>query len=92
MALKYASQKLRNNKNIVLTAVKQNGNALQYVYIELWYDVEVAFNAVSSCGLALKYASQKFKNNRRIVQKAVEENPNAIMYASKDLQLDKQFL
>jgi hypothetical protein len=41
LALKYASKELKNDKKMVLIAVKNNGNALKYASEELQIDPEL---------------------------------------------------
>lgn len=41
LALKYISKELKNDKNMVLLAVKSNGNALKYASEELQKDPEI---------------------------------------------------
>ena len=41
LALKYASKKFKNDKEMVLIAVKNNGNALNYASEELQNDPEI---------------------------------------------------
>ena len=41
LALRYISKELKNDKNMVLLAVKSNGNALKYASEELQKDPEI---------------------------------------------------
>ena len=59
---KIKPKELKNDKKIVLEAVKQNGDALQYASEELKNDKEVVLEAVKRNRLALQYASKELKN------------------------------
>jgi hypothetical protein len=66
-ALKFASDELRADREIVLAAVRQNYKALRYVSDELRADREIVLEAVSLNGPALQYASPALRNDREIV-------------------------
>jgi len=57
--LKYASEKLRNDKEVVLAAVKKKGDALRYASDELRGDREVVLAAVWQSAYALPFASDE---------------------------------
>ena len=67
-----------NNKEIILEAVKQNGNALKYASEDLRNDIDIVLEAVKENGVALVYASNNLKNNREIVLEAVKECGRAL--------------
>ena len=73
-ALGCAPKELRNDRKIVLAAVKQNGFVQEYASPELRKDREIVPAVVTQKGLALKYASEELKNDRSIVLAAVKEN------------------
>jgi len=60
----HAGKELQNNKEIVLSAVKQNGFALKFASYELRNDKEVVLAAVKQNRYALQYASDELKNNK----------------------------
>ena len=60
-------EELKNNKEYAVKAVKQNGNALQYVTAELIADREVVLEAVKQDVHSLKYAAKELINNNSIV-------------------------
>ena len=57
-ALEYASEKLQNDKEIVLAAVKQSGYALKYAANEFKNDKNVVLAAVKQNGDALEFAPE----------------------------------
>ncbi|MBF8263256.1 MAG: hypothetical protein HW387_921 [Parachlamydiales bacterium] len=91
MAFQYASEALKNNREIVLVAVQQNGMALQYASEALKNNREIVLVAVQQNGRALQYASEALKDNREIVLVAVQQNGAALQYASEALRHDQTF-
>ena len=61
--LKYASNKLRDNKRFILSAAWKEDISLQYASSRLRSDKEVVLAAVSKNGVALKFASDALQNN-----------------------------
>ena len=78
-----------NNKNIVLSAVSQNGLSLEYAHKRLKNDSDVVLAAVKNTGLALQYASPRLRNDPAIVLSAVKDEPMALKYASTTLKKNK---
>jgi hypothetical protein len=65
MALEYASEELKADKEVVLAAISSSsGWALQFASEELKADKEVVLKAVSLNKQTLKFASEEIKNNR----------------------------
>ena len=63
-ALYYGSKSIRNDKEIVLEAVKKKGLILKYASYELREDKEIALAAVKQDKRALEYiASEELKQN-----------------------------
>jgi len=85
-ALQYASDELKNDKEVVLAAVSNIGWTLQYASEELKNDKEVVLAAVSNEGWTLKFASDDLKNNKEIVLTAVRKCGSALKFASFELQ------
>jgi hypothetical protein len=44
--LRYLGYEARKNRNVVLTAIRQNGMAIQYAVDELWDDAEIVEEAI----------------------------------------------
>ena len=61
------SKKWKGDREIVMEAVKQSGNALQYASAELKGDREFMMEAVKQVGHALSYASAELKKDREIM-------------------------
>ena len=87
--LKFASDEIKKNKEIVITSVKQNGLMLEFADNDLKNDKEVVLIAVQNQGIALQYASDNLKNDRETVLIAVQSRGDALRYASDELKNDK---
>ena len=64
--LEYASEKLKNNKDVVMAVVKKNGRALKYASEELKNDRDVVMVAVAENSNALNYASENLKDDKMV--------------------------
>ena len=57
--MRFASERLKDDKEIVLEAVSKDGWGLKYVSDRLKDDKEVVLEAIKNNGLALAYASNR---------------------------------
>ena len=73
---------VKNDRNIILPAVKRNGLALQYASETLKSDREIVLTAVEQNGNALQYADNELRADREIVLAAVRQNGNALQYSA----------
>jgi CxxC motif-containing protein len=80
----------KNDKKIVMYAVKKNGQALLNAPKKLQADKEIVMAAVKQYGFALKYASKKLRSDKEVVIEAVMQNGSSVEYASKELKADKE--
>ena len=85
-ALKYFSDEIKDDKKLVLKAVKFHGLALQHASERLRNDKQVVMKAVKQNGLALQYASEDLKLDYDVVLRAVNQNGIAIRFAAPDFQ------
>ena len=65
-ALPISDKKLKKDKEVVLTAVKQSGDALQYASTSLKKDKEVVKVAIKQSETALQYADSSLKKDKDI--------------------------
>ena len=86
MALEYASEELKKDREVVMAAVVEDGGALQYASEELKNNESVMLAAVYKDGLLLRYASEELKNNWSVVYSAFKQNREALQYASPELR------
>ena len=85
-------QKIKNKDfDIVLEAVKQNGEALQYA--EGFNDNDVIVDhAISQNIHAFKYVSPRFANSIELVRKVVVMDPYLLEYASPEIKDNKEIV
>ena len=87
-ALTYASERLKDDKEIVLTSLRRNdGGALQYASERLKDDKEIVLTAVKQPGWwVLKYASERLKDDKEVALTAVKNHRLSLEYASPGIQ------
>ncbi|KAL7537202.1 hypothetical protein ACHAXR_009737 [Thalassiosira sp. AJA248-18] len=78
-----------SDRQFVLVAVEQNGEALEYASEELRGDRDVVLAAVKETGGALQFASDDLRGNRCVVLAAIKQNGSAFRFASDDLKVDR---
>ena len=88
----YLSQEIINNKEIVMTAIKDYSGALKWASNKLKDDKEVVLEAIKNNGCTLKYASDRLKDDKDVVMTAIKQNYSALEYASPRLQNDKDIV
>ena len=89
---KGGKKKAADDRELVLTAVTQNGNALQYASAELQGDPDIVLAAVKQDGQALQYASVELRGDREIVLAAVEQHGKALEYALDMLKNNREIV
>lgn len=85
LLLRYASEDLRGDVEVVQVALAQTGVALQYATDDLRDNRELVQVAVRQTWVALEFASDSLKNDLEIVQQAVGESGLALKDASPEL-------
>ncbi len=63
------------DREVVLAAVSQHGEAIQYTYDEFKNDREVVLAAVGKNGYALRHVSARLKSDREVVLTAIRQEP-----------------
>ena len=87
MMLRYASDTLKNDRDVVLAAVQHNGMVLHYASANLRNDQDIVLAAVQQHGDALQYASDGLRNDQGVVLVAVQQHGRmALLYASANLK------
>eukprot|EP00971_Amphidinium_carterae_P029826 586818-Amphidinium_carterae.3 len=84
----------RSDREVVLTAVQQNGHDLQYATEALRADREIVLAAVQQVGFALRHATEALKADRQVVLAAVQQNGYgyALQYATEALRADREIV
>ncbi len=90
--LEYASKYFRNDKDVVLKAVRQDGRSLKYASKELRADRSVVLEAVKQNEGAFSYASKELKNDKELAMLAVKKWSWIFIEVGEDLQHDKELL
>ena len=84
------------DREVVLAAVQQNGEAFHYAAEELQADREVVLAAVQQYGYysspycVLKYASPELRADREVVLAAVRKGGDVFCCASPELKADRE--
>lgn len=79
---------LRDNFEVVRSAVGRDGRVLRYASKRLRDDREIVSVAVKSNGEALRYASKKLRDDGEIVHAAIEQWGPSLKFASTRLRKD----
>ena len=88
-ALRYASQALRADRNVVREAVKKTGSALEYASPDLKNDRDTVLMAIKQEPRSLEFASGALRGDRGVILVAVKECGDALRYASASLKGDR---
>ena len=86
--IKNASSQLRQDKDVILAAVKQDRRALAYASDDLKNDRQVVLAAVEINVSAFEFASPQLKADKAMVQMVIEKDRRALQFASPQLQED----
>ena len=94
LALRFASSELKNDKEVVMTAVGKFGfgDCVRHASDNLKNDREVVMTAVKNNGLALKLLSDKFKDDKEVVMCSVSSRSGALEFASDRLKDDHEIV
>lgn len=88
-----ANEKIQNDREVILSAVKVDGQALYYAGKDLRNDKEIVLEAVTRKGLILKYASNKLRSDKEIAMAAVKQDKRALEYiSSEELKKDNDIV
>ena len=86
--LRYADDKLKADREVVLAAVSRWPGALRYAHDSLRADRSIVIAAVSKDGHCLMDAHATLRADFEVVKIAVSENGNALHWASPELRAD----
>lgn len=85
-ALKDASEKHRNDLNIVSKAVANRGIALEFASNEMKNEKKVVLAAIQQDPYALEFASPELRNDPEVVLKAIKQDANTLQFACKSVK------
>jgi CxxC motif-containing protein len=86
----FAPDSIKQNDEIALEAVNQNGIALQYLSEKFKNNKHFVLTAVKQNGLALEFVSDSLKNNREVVISAVVQSANAFRFVPDKFKNDRK--
>ncbi len=88
--IKDLSEKLKNNKSIMLASLDLWSHNFIEVNSIFKKDKEIVLKAVNVNGDNLKFADESFKTNREVVLAAVKSRGPALEYVNESLKADKE--
>lgn len=83
---------MRNDRDIVLAAVKHNGQSMCWASKRLQDDDEIIETAIQTYPLAIRNASERLKNNRDIIKDVCSRDQRCFEYASDKLKNNKELV
>jgi hypothetical protein len=90
--LQHVCKKLKNDKEIVLTAVTSYAGSLKFASKELKKDHEIVLQAVKKKGSSLAFADYSLKSDPEFMLKSINLSYYSLNFASKNLKNDKEFI
>jgi hypothetical protein len=92
--LKYLSDDLRDDEDIVKTLISKEMYTFEFEYASerLKKDYNFIFEVIKINGYIFKYIADELKNNRDIVLEAVKKNGEALKFTSKELKHDREIV
>ncbi|WP_252176068.1 DUF4116 domain-containing protein [Endozoicomonas sp. 4G] len=90
--LAYVSQRVRNDKELVLEAMAVQPSQLEYASEKLRGDKQVAMAVVTQRGHFLLDVSSELQDDDDVVKAAIANNQKALEYASERLRSDKTII
>ncbi|EFC49463.1 predicted protein [Naegleria gruberi] len=88
----YIAPECFKGEQCLLSAVKKNGFAFEFVDELLRKDREIVLEAVKQNGYALEYADRSFRKDREIVLEAVKQNGRALEFVDESLRKDRDIV
>ena len=89
--LKYASQSVRNDKDVVLPTIEAHPDDLRYASETIRGDKDIVQIAITNNIDNLSFASIKVLRDRKYMLELITDNPRAYKYVAHELRLDKKF-
>jgi len=92
MALAYADNKVKRDRDVVRVAVQSDPRALQFAHQLLREDPELVMDGIAKNGTALRFAAEKLQSDRSFVLKATEKNVWSLGCSAMELRSDRSFV
>eukprot|EP00435_Cladocopium_sp_Y103_P020794 s1846_g5.t1 len=87
-ALRFASERLKKDRSLVLEAIQSEGVAVRFAAEELRQNHSFVCEAMSRNGDALRYVDDEFHSDPKVVRSAVRQNGMALRFAVPELRAD----
>lgn len=81
--LRDASDRLRHDKDFVLTSIRANGNAVKFIPKVMWENPEVAWEAAKLSELTLKHCPSDLLTDRSLVLHALTHHEHGLLFLPK---------
>jgi hypothetical protein len=88
VCLKYASDELKNDREVVFIAVENAGSSLEYASDEMKVDKEIVLTAIANNEIALMYAAESMKKDKEVMLLAISKDLSFLFYAEKEIVLE----
>jgi len=88
--LRYGDETHRRDRELVLEAVRRNGEALQFADKWLLRDREVVLEALRHDGCLLRFADKVLRADREVVLQAVRQAGEALQFAEPSVRGDRR--
>ena len=88
VCLKYASDELKNDREVVFIAVENSGSSLEYASDEMKVDKEIVLAAIANNEIALMYADESMKKDKEVMLLAISKDLSFLFYAEKEIVLE----
>ena len=89
-AIRTASPAIKDDKEVAMIIVKNDGYALCEISDRLRGDKDVVLTAVKGTSGVLQYASKELRNDKEVFFAALSKDDEALMYVSNELANDKE--
>lgn len=90
--LAHASEEIRSDLGVVMTAVKNNGQVWRFASDTLQNNRELAMLTVQRNPGMLRHLSEEFQNDHEVVMAAVQKNGYALQFASPALRGNREIV
>uniref|UniRef100_UPI0021480FF7 DUF4116 domain-containing protein n=1 Tax=Endozoicomonas sp. ONNA1 TaxID=2828740 RepID=UPI0021480FF7 len=90
--LKYASSRVRNDKDFVLPTISEHPGELPYLSDDLRNDIDVIKAAVAKSPKALCYAAERIRSDKNLIESLMAVNIDILIGASKTLLNDREYM
>ena len=92
MFLKYASERIKNDYDCAKTAVKRDGNSLQFLGDSMKNNDEIVLLATAETRHAIPFIGKTLLNDKEFIIKQMKKNDNVMKYVSNEIKNDKEYL